>query len=78
VSTQIRYALPEEAEVIIEVFNILGQKVRVYNLGRQTAGYKSVVWDGKSESGKQVSSGIYLYRIKAGRFVECRRMTLLK
>lgn len=77
-STQIKYSLPLDAEVQIVLYNILGQKVKAFDLGYQTAGYKSITWDGKNENGEDVPSGIYLYRLKAGVFIETNKMTLLK
>ena len=76
--TVISFALPRSSHVKIEIFNILGQKVRDLVDEEVVAGYKQVVWDGKGNSGEIVASGIYLYRIRAGDFVETRKMTLLK
>ncbi len=76
--TRINYALPKNAEVEIEIFDILGRKVKSMDLGMQSAGYKTAAWDGKNDSGQEVASGIYFYRIKAGDFVQSRKMTLLK
>jgi hypothetical protein len=83
-ATAIQYALPGAAEVKIEIYNILGQKVRDLVDESQDAGYKMIHWDGKDRDGKEASSGIYFYRIVARSvqsgedFVECRKMTLLK
>lgn len=76
--TVITFALPHSSNVIIEIFNILGQKVRDLVDERVSAGYKKVVWDGRGNAGKQVASGVYLYRLKAGSFTEAKRMILLK
>jgi len=77
-STQIKYSLPQDAHVQIVIYNILGQKIKNFDLGYQTAGYKSVFWDGKDNSGNQIASGIYFYRIVAGDFSQIKKMTLLK
>jgi hypothetical protein len=83
-ATAIQYALPRAAEVKVEIYNILGQKVRNLVDEHQEPGYKMIRWNGKDESGAEVSSGIYFYRIVAHTvhgsedFVECRKMTLLK
>ncbi|WP_445664913.1 alpha-amylase family glycosyl hydrolase [Fodinibius sp. AD559] len=73
-TTTIPYDLPEDAEVHLEVFNILGQKVLEKNLGQQTAG-----------SGKEISvdlstlsSGLYIYRIHAGDEIESKKMMMIK
>jgi flagellar hook assembly protein FlgD len=78
VSTEIKYELPRDVEVIIEIYNILGQKIRMFDLGHQSAGSKRIVWDGKNQEGISASSGLYLYRIKAADFIQTKRMTLLK
>lgn len=76
--TTISYSLPAEAEVNLDIYNITGQKVRTLVNKRQTAGYKTVMWDGRDESGQPVSSGIYIYRIEAGEYRATKKMTLLK
>jgi len=77
-TTVLEYALPNAAQVKIHIYNILGQKVRNLVDETQEPGYKTVSWDGKDDSGREVSSGIYFYRIVAGSFVKCRKMALLK
>ncbi|MFT5368238.1 MAG: hypothetical protein ACI8V2_003201 [Candidatus Latescibacterota bacterium] len=77
-STTIKYQLPSSGDVSMIVYNLLGQQVR--NLVKETmdAGFHSVVWDGKDELGKQVASGVYIYRIQSGDFSTAKRMMLLK
>jgi len=72
-TTEIRYSIPRDCQVRLEVYGVLGQKVATLVDGRQTAAYKSVRWDASS-----FSSGVYFYRLKAGDFVETRKMILLK
>ena len=76
--TIIEYSLPEVSHVNIAVFNILGQKVKVLKDEVEGVGYKMVTWDGKDESGSEVASGIYFYRIQAKDFAKCKKMLLLK
>ena len=76
--TVITFALPRSSHVAIEIYNILGQKVRDLVDERVTAGYKKVVWDGKDDGGKAVASGLYLYQLKADGFTEAKKMILLK
>jgi len=71
--TEIEYALPKDCWVKLEVYNILGQRVARLVDGQQKAGYKSIRWDAGS-----FSSGIYFYRLKAGDFVETRKMVLIR
>jgi len=72
-STSIRYALPEDAEVRLELYNILGQKVTTLVNGRVEAGSHTVTWDASN-----YSSGIYFYKLTADNNVFTKRMTLLK
>lgn len=76
--TFIRYQLPVHNHVEIVVYNITGQKIRTLVNEEQSAGYYRAIWDAKSESGEQVSSGIYIYQIIAGDFVLVKRMVLMR
>ena len=76
--TTIRYSLHRPSQVSITVFNLLGQEVRTLENGMQSAGMYETTWDGTNQTGGQVASGIYFYRIKAGENVETRKMLLLK
>ena len=77
-STSISYQLPKTGRVSLAVYNVLGQEVRALLDADLEAGRYDVVWDGRDNWGRSLASGIYLYRIQAGRFSEVRRMTLLK
>ena len=77
-NTVISFALPKTGHVKLEIYNILGQKVKDLVDEMVTAGYKRVVWDGKDNSGTDVASGVYFYRIKTQETVEVMKMTLLK
>ncbi len=76
--TGIRYALPQDANVRLVVFNVLGQKVKTLVDEHQTMGYNTVWWDGKDENGDQAASGIYFYRLEADKFSEVKKMMLVK
>ena len=76
--TEISYSLPEHSQVRLTIYNLRGQKVRVLVDEYQTAGQKTVHWDGTDEEGNKVSSGVYLYRIKAGEYTETKKMILMK
>jgi len=76
--TRIEYELPRPAKVIIKVVNLLGQEVRTLVDRDKPAGYFEVLWDGKDNEGHRVSSGVYLYRMEAGDFVQIKRMLLLQ
>lgn len=72
-TTQIQFSLPRDAHVTLRVFNILGQEVRVLIDEYHTAG----IYTATFEAGN-LSSGLYLYRLEAGDFVETKRMMFLK
>ena len=76
--TAIRYDLPQTSDVVLKIYNVLGQEVRTLVNGKQSAGEKSVVWDGKDRYGHLVSSGVYIYRIEAGEHLKTRKMLFLK
>ena len=71
--TTIVYGIPKATKVTLSVYNITGQRVATLVSEYQKAGYYKVMWDGS-----RFATGIYLYRLKAGRFVETKRMLLLK
>ena len=77
-ATEIKFALPENAHVKIEIFNVLGQKVRTLVDAHMDAGYQSIVWDGTDRSGRSVSSGVYLYRMQAADKTFTKKMLMLK
>ncbi len=77
-TTTISYGLPKTAKVKIDVFNLMGQKVRTLVNEQQGAGYKTIVWDGNDNSGNSVSSGVYFYRIDAGDYNAVHKMMMLK
>jgi len=76
--THISFSLPTKSEVTLSVFNILGQQVKTLASGAFEAGRHEIVWDGTNEAGEHVTSGIYLYRLEAGNFLETKKMVLLK
>lgn len=77
-TTTIEYDLPKDAKVVLNIYNVLGQEVRTLINIKQQPGYKRVVWDGKDDFGKTVSSGILIYRLQAGDFIQIKKMLFLK
>lgn len=77
-STTIEYELPKEGIVKIEVYNSLGQLVKVLSDSFQNAGTHSVKWNGKDNYGSSVASGIYFYRMNTEGFTLVKKMILLK
>jgi hypothetical protein len=72
-STEIRFQLPEDSYVTLEVFNSLGQKVAALLDEQYSAGYYSVTWDAKHRP-----SGAYYYRLQAGNYTASKMMMLVK
>ncbi|MGE5692981.1 MAG: T9SS type A sorting domain-containing protein, partial [Candidatus Zixiibacteriota bacterium] len=77
-TTTIRYFLPKREKVTLEIFNLLGERVRALSEQEQMAGEHTAVWDGKDERGKTMSSGIYFYQLRGEGFSETKKMLLLK
>ncbi len=77
-STTIRYQLSHRSAVALEVFNILGQRVRTLVNAEQVTGFYSVLWKGDNDYGIPVASGMYVYRLHAGEFVASRKLMLLR
>lgn len=80
--TSIKFALPQAARVELDIYDVLGQKVRTLVSGDLHAGVHTSIWDGRNGSGFGVGSGVYYYRISAvhgdGVFTSFRKMVLLK
>ena len=76
--TSLRYDLPEQAQVTLTIYNMLGREVSQLVNTVQEAGYRSVQWNATDSFGKPVSAGVYLYQIRAGEFVQTKKMVLLK
>ena len=76
--TTIKYSLKEKTDVVIEVFNLKGQKVRTLVNENKDKGYHTVIWNATDNNGKAVSSGIYFYRMKTINLEETMKMVLVK
>ncbi len=78
-TTNITYQLKEKSSVTLEIFNILGERIKsIVNNIVQDPGQHIVTWNGKNSSGEKVASGIYIYRIRAKDFISSKKMILLK
>ncbi|MBT92753.1 MAG: hypothetical protein CMA61_02985 [Euryarchaeota archaeon] len=76
--TTIRYDVPEQAHVIMEIYNILGQKVAVVVDGVHQPGFHAVRWNGTNMYGNALSSGMYFYHVQAGNFRSIKKLILVK
>ncbi len=77
-STKISYQLPEAGQVTLEIYNMMGQKVKSLVSVSQSAGSHVVNWDGTNDLGHTVSAGAYMVRLSAGDFEATRTITFLK
>jgi hypothetical protein len=77
-ATTIRYYLPAAAHVVVEIFDVSGRRVACPVNRRQDGGHHSVEWNGIDDAGMPVSSGVYFYRLIAGRQTLSRKMVLLR
>jgi len=79
-STRISYMVSEGVlvQVILKVYDLRGRLIRYLVDQQQQAGSYSVFWDGTDNTGRRVSSGVYLYRMQSGDFMQTRKMVLLK
>jgi len=77
-TTIIEFSLPEKTHVNISVYNILGQHITTLIDDFKSAGSHSIVWNGRGNSGHPIATGVYLYRMQAGNYIETKKMVLLK
>ena len=77
-NTVIRFALPQPSQVELTIYNLLGQPVAVLVQGPSAAGTFSVRWDGRDQAGRAVTSGVYLYQLRADGYTEVRKLLLLQ
>ena len=62
----------------IDIYNLMGNKIKSLLRSKQDAGYKSIIWDATNDLGQTVSAGMYVYTIQAGGFRQTKKMLLLK
>jgi hypothetical protein len=76
--TVIRYQLPSASNLSLKIYNIIGQEIKTLVDAYQGAGYYSIKWDGTNNQGMKVASGVYIYIMRAGSFVDIKKMILLQ
>jgi len=77
-STTISFSIQNNSNIELSIYNIKGQKVKQLVRDQFSAGEQSVVWDGRDENSKSVSSGIYFFKLNAGDFEKTKKMILIK
>jgi hypothetical protein len=81
--TWIPYQLSEGGDVTIRIYDSRGRLIKNLDLGHQPPGFylnkeKAAYWDGRNDSGERVASGVYFYKIEAGKFTATRKMIIMK
>jgi len=80
-TTKIHYSIPNNLnnlQIQLQIFNVLGQRIRTLISGKKVAGSYSIEWDGKDDQARPAASGVYVYRLQAGEMTESRKMILLR
>ena len=77
-TTEVHFDVPTRSNVKIDIYNVLGHKVKTLVNEEMAAGSYIRTWDGNSSSGNAISSGVYLYKMEAGTFVDTKKMMMLK
>jgi D-alanyl-D-alanine carboxypeptidase len=77
-STNISFTLEKADIVHLNIYNILGEKIKTLMSGEQSIGKHSFIWNGKNDYGISVSSGTYIYRLKVGQLTETKQMILIR
>ncbi len=76
--TRIVFNVPQQAEIRLSVYNVMGQLVRTLAAGAYSVGQHEVMWDGRNNGGASVSAGVYLYRLEAPGVNVTKKMLLMK
>jgi hypothetical protein len=77
-ATTIRYSLAKKSEVVLELYNTLGQRVRTLFSGAQSTGDYAITWDGTNDNGGHVASGVYFYRLRTGEYNAVRKLVMIR
>jgi hypothetical protein len=77
-TTTIAYAIASDNQVSLTIYDVAGRKVRTLVNERQKADAYKLVWDGVNDAGSKVASGVYFYKLVAGKFTQTKKMVLLK
>ena len=77
-STTISFDLPYDSDVVLSIYDVLGRKVVTLVNSFFTAGTHAVTWNGRSDSGDDVATGVLFYRLQTSEYDETRKMLLIK
>ena len=76
--TVVRFALPSRQEIDLSIYNLVGQQVVQLVKGVRAPGQYNLTWDGRDNRGQALASGLYFYRLQAGRQVKTRKLLMLR
>ena len=76
--TRIRYSLPEAGNVTLKIFKVDGEMIKELENTNKRAGSYEIVWDGTNNNGMKVSSGVYFYQLVTDKFIQTKKLVLLK
>ena len=77
-STIIRFDLQSPGDIELAIYNLAGQNVATLTSGPHTPGSYTLTWDGRDNSGRELASGVYVYRFQSGQFTQTRKMALIR
>ncbi len=77
-STQISFSVGKESQVSIDIYSILGQRIKNLTSKNYSVGNYQITWDGTDNYGKQVAAGVYIYRLSSDYFTDSKKMVLMK
>ena len=77
-TTTLRFDIPEVSNMTLTIYNMLGQKVRFFEMNNIDAGYHTLQWNARNDNGDPVSTGLYIYQMHSKEFVKTRKMIFLK
>jgi hypothetical protein len=77
-TTDIRFSLAEATHVNLSLYNSAGQLIKTLVSRNLDAGYHSFQWDATNDNGQEVAAGVYLYRLTAGKYIDTKKMVLMK
>ncbi len=77
-TTRVRFVHDSGDEAVLAVYNLLGQRVRILARGRLLAGASDITWDGRDDQGRDLATGVYVYRLETGGQVLARKLLMLK
>lgn len=77
-STTIQYVLDRPEDVVVDIYDVRGKHVARIKNPRVSSGHQSIVWNGRDDRGREVRSGVYFYRLRAGEFSATKKMVVVR